>query len=51
MMSLCLFVVCPNSLHQSQVAVVVVEATHAANDADTVDTEGMVLADGGCEGG
>ena len=49
MMSLCLFVVCPNSLYQSQVAVVVVEATHAA--VDTVDTEGMVLADGGCEGG
>ena len=46
MMSLYLLV----EIHFSQSHLV--EATHAADDVDTVDTEGMLLADdGGCEGG
>ena len=47
-MSLWLYAVGQNSLHRGKVGVVV-EATHAANDVDTVDTEGMVPGDGGCE--
>ena len=39
-------------LHHCCQPIVDAEATHAANDVDTVDTEGMVLADndGGWDG-